>query len=58
MEELSMSLWMVDFYNPHTDYADCIIVEAESKEEAEEYAIKELKLLKIPKRYIVNMEEF
>ena len=53
-----MSLWLVDYLNPHTEYADCLIIEANSKEEAEEFAINELKLLKIPKRYIVNMEEF
>lgn len=51
-------LWLVDYYNPHTEYADCLVIEASCRDEAEEYAIKELKLLEIPKRYIVNMEEF
>lgn len=51
-------LWLVDYYNPHSEYADCLVIEASNRDEAEEYAIKELKLLEIPKRYIVNMEEF
>ena len=38
--------------------SDCVIVEASDESEAQEKAIEELKILKIPKRYILKMEEF
>lgn len=57
LEELRM-LWIVDYLNIHKQTSDCLIVEADSYDEAHELAIEELKILKIPKRYLLKMEEF
>ena len=51
-------LWIVDYTNPHTESIDCVIVNAESYDDAYEKAVDELKSLQIPKRYILKMEEF
>ena len=51
-------LWIVDYTNPQLETVDCVVVEADSQEEAHKLAIEELKTLKIPKRYILKMEEF
>lgn len=51
-------LWIVDYVNIHEDSTDCLIVDADSYDEAYNKAVEELKLLKIPKRYILKMEEF
>lgn len=51
-------LWIIDYINIHEDSTDCLVVEAESYDEAVNKAIEELKLLKIPKRYILKTEEF
>lgn len=51
-------LWIVDYVNIHEDSTDCLIVDADSYDEAQSKAVEELKLLKIPKRYILKMEEF
>ena len=51
-------LWIVDYINPHMETSDCVIVEAECRDSAYEKAIEELKILKIPKRYILKLEEF
>ena len=51
-------LWIVDYINPHTSSSDCLVIEAESYDEAHDKTIEELKILKIPKRYIVKMEDF
>ena len=51
-------LWIVDYLNIHTETSDCLVVEAESYDEAHDKAIEELKILKIPKRYLLKMEEF
>ena len=51
-------LWIVDYINPHNDVPDCLVVEADSLDEAKNLAIKELKILEIPKRYILKIEEF
>lgn len=53
-----MKLWIVDYINPHNQSSDCLIIEADSKNSAFDKAVEELKILKIPKRYIVKMEEF
>lgn len=53
-----MSLWIVDYINPEIESSDCLVIEAENEESAHEKAVEELKLLKIPKRYILKMEEF
>ena len=53
-----MSLWIVDYINPHKSEADCLVIEAESYDEAYDKAIGELKSLKIPRRYLLKMEEF
>ena len=53
-----MKLWIVDYFNPHDEMSDCLVVEAESKDSAHAQAVEELKLLNIPKRYILKMEEF
>lgn len=51
-------LWIVDYFNPHSEDADCLVIEADSRDEAYEKAIGELKSLKIPKRYLLKFEEF
>jgi hypothetical protein len=38
--------------------SDCLVVEAENRDSAYTQAVEELKLLNIPKRYILKMEEF
>lgn len=51
-------LWVIDYTNPCNENLDCVIVEAESYDDAYEKAVKELKILQIPKRYIIRLEEF
>ncbi len=51
-------LWIVDYFNPHDESSDCLVIEAENWETAYDSAIEELKFLQIPKRYILKMEEF
>ena len=51
-------IWLVDYINPHEQTSDCVIVEAESYDDAYEKAIEELKILKIPKRYLLKVENF
>lgn len=51
-------LWIVDYHNPCSEILDCLIIEADSYDDAFEKAVEELKILQIPKRYIVKMEEF
>ena len=53
-----MGLWIVDYINPHKETTDCLIVEGNSRLIAHEKAVKELKILKIPQRYILKLEEF
>lgn len=53
-----MKLWLVDYINPHTKTSDCLVVESESIEDAKDKAIRELKSLRIPKRYLLKLEEF
>ena len=53
-----MSLWIVDYINPHKESSDCLVIEADCRDSAYNKAVDELKILKIPKRYIVKMEEF
>lgn len=53
-----MKLWLVDYINPHNDAPDCLVVEAECGDSAYDKAIQELKSLRIPKRYILRLEEF
>ena len=51
-------LWIIDYVNIHGDSTDCLVLDAESYDDAYSKAVEELKLLKIPKRYILKMEEF
>lgn len=51
-------LWICDYINIHKDSSDCLVIEADSYDEAHEKAIGELKSLKIPKRYLLKLEEF
>ena len=51
-------IWLVDYFNPHSDSVDCLVIDADSIEEAKVKAIAELKSLQIPKRYILKIEEF
>ena len=53
-----MRLWIVDYLNPHTDSVDCLVIEADSRLNAHDKAVTELKILKIPQRYILKLEEF
>lgn len=52
-----MKLFVCDYQIPRSDDLDCIIVEAEDLDMAEQKAISELKTLNIPKRYLVNISE-
>lgn len=52
-----MKVYGIDYLNPATQQLDFLIVDAEDEEEAFSKALKQLKTLKIPKRYILNMEE-
>ena len=49
-------LWIVDYVDPNNESSDCLVIEADSKESAMNQAVEELKILKIPKRYILKME--
>lgn len=51
-------IWIVDYINIHSETSDCLVVEAECRDSAYKKAVEELKILKIPKRYIVKIEEF
>ena len=51
-------LWIVDYINPMCETSDCLVVDAESYDEAHAKAVEELKILKIPKRYLLKVEEF
>ena len=51
-------LWIVDYIKPHTETSDCLIVEADCRDSAYTDAVEELKILKIPKRYILKIENF
>lgn len=51
-------LWIIDYIDPYVSSSDCLILDAVDKDEALRKAIEELKHLKIPKRYIVNLEKF
>ena len=51
-------LWIVDYINPHNETSDCLVVEADDESDAYKKAVEELKILKIPKRYILKMEVF
>jgi len=51
-------IWLVDYINPHMETSDCLVIEADSQQEAFDLAVKELKSLEIPKRYILKIEEF
>ena len=51
-------LYIVDYHNPKNESVECLIVEADFKEDAMELAIDELKLQGIPKRYLIKLEEF
>ena len=52
-----MKVYGIDYLNPSTQQLDFIVVDAEDEEEAFSKACDELKTLKIPKRYIIKMEE-
>ena len=49
-------IFIVDYIIPRTEEVDSLIVEADKLAMAERKAIDELKALKIPKRYILNIE--
>lgn len=51
-------IWLVDYINPHSESSDCLVVEADSLDDAKIMAVEELKILQIPKRYILKIEEF
>jgi hypothetical protein len=51
-------LYIVDYLNPSIESSECLIIEADNKDKAYDKAIEELKLLEIPKRYILKLEEF
>ena len=56
--ELMRLLWIIDYINPKIESSDCIVIEADSYDEAYDGAVEELKNLKIPKRYILKIEMF
>ena len=51
-------LWICDYVNIHENSSDCLVIEADCRDHAYEKAIEELKTLKIPKRYLLKLEEF
>ena len=51
-------LWICDYVNIHENSSDCLVVEADDYDSAHAKAIEELKTLKIPKRYLLKVEEF
>lgn len=51
-----MTLFIVDFQG--FDVIECLIIEADSYDKAYESAVNELKMLGLPKRNILNLEEF
>ena len=51
-------IWLVDYIDPHNETTDCIVVEADSHDNAYTLAVGELKSLKISKRYILKIEKF
>lgn len=51
-------LWICDYVNIHENSSDCLVIEADCRDHAYEKAIEELKNLKIPKRYLLKLEEF
>ena len=53
-----LRIWLVDYLDPHDDSSDCLVIEAGSYDDAYDLAVDELKFLKIPKRYILKIEEF
>lgn len=56
-EVLSLKIYIVDFIDPTVNQLDSFVVEADGEKEAQEEAIKELKTLGIPKRYLLKIEE-
>ena len=52
-----MGIYICDFIDPSVNDFDSFVVEAKDGEEAELKAIKELKTLGIPKRYLLKIEE-
>ena len=53
-----MGLWIVDYIDIHVNSSECLVLEADDKDSAYDKAVEELKTLKIPKRYILKLEEF
>ena len=51
-------LYLIDYINPISESSDCLVIEADDPDDALDKAIEELKILKIPKRYILKLEEF
>lgn len=51
-------LWIIDYLDPINESSDCLVIEADSHDEAYDKAVEELKILEIPKRYILKLEEF
>ena len=49
-------IYVCDYLDPIGNEVECLIVEAESRDEAIKKAIQELKALDIPKRYLINLE--
>lgn len=58
MNGVERMLWIVDYIDPIKESSDCLIIEADSYDEAYDKAVEELKILEIPKRYLLKMEEF
>ena len=51
-------IWLVDYIDPHTNSVECLVIDADSKDDAFDEAVRELKILHIPKRYLLKLEEF
>lgn len=52
-----MKIYVCDYLDSDSNQIEHLIVEADDENEAEQMAIKELKTLNIPKRYLINVEE-
>ena len=54
---IKLKIYIVDFIDPSVNQLDSFVVEAQDEQEAKTKAIKQLKTLSIPKRYLLKLEE-
>jgi len=54
---VELNIYICDYIDPAVNQLDSLVVEAVDDDTAKELAIKELKTLGIPKRYLIKIEE-